>query len=46
MAGGGPPNRGIITMISAGTIRELQLAQFLENLEVLLYKTSLTDIIR
>ena len=45
-AGGGPPNSGVLTVISAGAIKELQLAYFLENLEVLFFNTSLTDIIK
>ena len=43
-AGSGPPNSRIPTVISAGAIKELQLAYFLENLEVLFFNTSLTDI--
>lgn len=44
--GGGPLNGGIPTVISTGVVRKLQLAQFLENLEVLFFNTSLTDITR
>ena len=45
-AGGGPPNSRVPTVISAGAIKELQLAYFLENLEVLFFNTSLMDIIK
>lgn len=43
-AGGGPPNDGMPTMISAGAIKELQLANFLENMEVSFFNASLTNL--
>ena len=39
-----PPNSGVLTVISAGAIKELQLAHFLENLKVFFFNTSLTEI--
>ena len=44
IAGSGPPNSRVPTIISAGTIKELQLAHFLENLEASFFNTSLTEI--
>ena len=44
IAGGGPPNSGVPTIISAGAIKELQLAHFLENLEASFFNTGLTEI--
>ena len=43
-AGGGPPNNGMPTVISAGAIKELQLANFLENMEVSFFNASLTNL--
>lgn len=43
-AGGGPPNDGMPTVISAGAIKELQLANFLENMEVSFFNASLTNL--
>ena len=44
IAGGGPLNSGVLTVISAGAIKELQLAHFFENLEASFFGTSLTEI--
>jgi hypothetical protein len=46
MAGGGLPNTTLPSVVSKGGIREIQLAQFLENLEVDFFTTgfmNLTD---
>lgn len=43
-AGGGPPNSGMPIVISAGAIRELQLAHFLENMEASFFNVGLTNI--
>ena len=37
-------NSKVLTVISAGTIKELQLVYFFKNLEVSFFNTSLTDI--
>ena len=42
----GPPNSGILTVISTGAIKEFQLAYFLENLEVSFFNIGLIDIIK
>jgi hypothetical protein len=44
IASSGPPNSGILTIISASVIKELQLAYFLENLEASFFNTSLINI--
>ncbi|EXJ56227.1 uncharacterized protein A1O5_12683 [Cladophialophora psammophila CBS 110553] len=44
VAGGGAPSGGIATMIATNTIRELQLAFFLENLEHAFFNMSLTNL--
>ncbi|KAF2176533.1 hypothetical protein K469DRAFT_606843 [Zopfia rhizophila CBS 207.26] len=43
-AGGGPPNSVMPTAISAGAIKELQLAHFLENMEASFFNAGLTNI--
>ena len=44
MAGGGLPNTTLPSIVSESGIREIQLAQFLENLEVELFTTGFTNI--
>jgi len=41
---GSPPNSGVLTIISAGAIKELQLSHFLEILEASFFSTSLIEI--
>ena len=43
-AGGGPPNSVAPTVISAGAIKELQLAYFLENMEASFFNVGLTNL--
>jgi hypothetical protein len=43
-AGGGPPNNGMPTVISASAIKDLQLANFLENIEVAFFNASLANL--
>jgi hypothetical protein len=43
-AGGGPPNSDNPSLISAGAIKQIQLAQYLENLEVSFFSTGLANI--
>lgn len=43
-AGGGPPNSVVPTAISAGAIKELQLAYFLENMEASFFNSGLTNL--
>jgi hypothetical protein len=43
-AGGRPPNGQIPTMVSKNTIKELQLAHFLENLKVSFFNVSLINL--
>ena len=44
LAGGGLPNSAKPTMISAGAIKDFQLALFLENLETSFFLAGLTNI--
>ncbi len=46
IVGGGPLNSGVLTVISTGAIKELQLAHFFENLEASFFNTSLMEIIK
>lgn len=44
VAGGGPPNSGLPSLVSKATIKELQLALFLENLESAFYSAGSSNI--
>jgi hypothetical protein len=44
MAGGGLPNTTLPSTVSNSGVREIQLAQFLENLEVEFFTTGFTNI--
>ena len=46
IADSGPPNSRVLTVISAGAIKELQLAHFLENFKASFFNTSLAEIIK
>ena len=46
IVGSGPPNSRVLTVISAGAIKELQLAHFLENFKASFFNTGLVEIIK